>query len=192
MHELMKYIDVDNYGTCGNNIRSLPEHIVKIQDSNNRDLRDRGSYNWETGKLALSSEYLFTIAIENSINHDYVTEKLWHALIAGSVPIYRGAPNVEDWLPCATNCIIDLKNFQTPKDAADYIKTVAMNRTLYATYHQWRSKPVHKKFQKMLNYFETVTDYSLECIVCDMSNRANQGEDSKDIKRNLMATIGRF
>ncbi|CAF2941354.1 unnamed protein product [Rotaria sp. Silwood2] len=110
--------NVDNYGTCGNNIRSLPEHIVEIQRSINRDLKDRGSYNWEAGKLTLSSEYLFTIAIENSLGYDYITEKLWHPLIAGSVPIYLGAPNVEDWLPCETDCIIDLRKFKTPKDAA--------------------------------------------------------------------------
>ncbi|CAF1392736.1 unnamed protein product, partial [Rotaria sordida] len=133
--------NVDNYGTCGNNIRSLPEHIVEIQRSINRDLKNRGSYNWEAGKLTLSSEYLFTIAIENSLGYDYITEKLWHPLVAGSVPIYLGAPNVEDWLPCETNCIIDLRKFKTPKDAALYVKNIATNRTLYESYHQWRNEP---------------------------------------------------
>jgi hypothetical protein len=192
MLEVMKFIDVDNYGTCGGNIRSLPEHIVKIQNSINRDLKNRGSYNWEAGKLALSSEYLFTIAIENSLNHDYITEKLWHALVAGSVPIYLGAPNVEDWLPCGTSCIIDLRKFKTPKDAALYVKTVAMNRTLYETYHQWRNEPVSKKFQNMLNYFKTMSDYSMDCILCDMSNRVDHGENPKERKRKLIAAIGRF
>ena len=192
MRELMKFIDVDNYGTCGSNIRTLPKHIVNIQNSTNRDLKDRGSYRWEEGKLALSSEYLFTIAIENSINHDYITEKLWHPFIAGSVPIYLGAPNIQDWLPCETNCIIDLNKFKTPKDAALYIKSVAMNRSLYETYHQWRTKPVSKNFQNMLNYFKTIGDYSLDCVLCDMSNRVSKGENPTDIKREIMETIGRF
>ncbi|CAF4372515.1 unnamed protein product [Rotaria sp. Silwood2] len=184
--------NVDNYGTCGNNIRSLPEHIVEIQRSINRDLKDRGSYNWEAGKLTLSSEYLFTIAIENSLGYDYITEKLWHPLIAGSVPIYLGAPNVEDWLPCETDCIIDLRKFTTPKDAAVYIKSIATNRTLYESYHQWRNRPVRKKFQDMLNYFQNIGDYSLDCILCDMSNRVGQGENLIEIKRRLKTKIGHF
>ncbi|CAF1144546.1 unnamed protein product [Rotaria magnacalcarata] len=192
MHELMKYIDVDNYGTCGNNIRNLPDHIVKIQQSSNRNLKDRGSYSWEEGKLALSNEYLFTIAIENSLNYDYVTEKLWHPLVAGSIPIYLGAPNIEDWLPCKTTCIIDLRNFQTPKDAALYIRKVATNRTLYESYHQWRNEPLCKTFQNMLNYFQNISDYSLDCILCDMSYQVGQGENPIEIKRKLKTMIGHF
>ncbi len=190
--QLSKFIDVDNYGTCSKNIKQLPEHIVNIQNSANRNLKNRGSYNWEAGKLSLSSDYLFTIAIENSINYDYITEKLWHALVAGSVPIYLGAPNIEDWLPCQTNCIIDLRKFQTPKEAASYIKHVAMNRTLYESYHQWRNQPIKKQFQNMLNYFQNISDYSLDCILCDMSYRVEQGEDIKKIKTKLKETIGHF
>jgi hypothetical protein len=192
MENLMKYIDVDNYGNCGSNIRNLPEHIIKIQGSKNRSLKERDTYDWEAGKLALSSEYLFTIAIENSRNYDYITEKLWHPFITGSVPIYLGAPNIKDWLPCKTNCIIDLSKFQSPQQAAMFIKTIAMNRTLYESYHQWRNEPVSENFQNMLNYFRRINDYSIECILCDMSKRVGQGEDPKEIKRNLMTTIGRF
>ena len=188
----MKHIDVDNYGTCGDNIRSLPVHIVKIQNSANRNLKNRGSYKWEEGKLTLSSEYLFTIAIENSLNYDYITEKLWHPLVAGSVPIYLGAPNVEDWLPCQTQCIIDLRKFKTPSDAALFIKSIAMNKTSYESYHQWRNKPVPKRFQTMLNYFQNISDYSLDCVLCDMSHRVGQGENSTEIKSKLKAIIGHF
>lgn len=192
VHELMKYIDVDNYGTCGKNIRNLPDHIVAIQNSTNRNLQDRGSYQWENGKLTLSSEYLFTISIENSLTYDYITEKLWHPLVAGSIPIYLGAPNVEDWLPCKTDCIVDLRKFKSPKDAALFIKHIATNRTLYESFHTWRNEPVREKFQKMLNYFQNISDYSLDCILCDMSNRVQQGENPIEIKRKLKTIIGQF
>ena len=192
LSEMIKYIDVDNYGTCGRNIRRLPEHIVRIQNSLNRNLKNRGSYNWEAGKLNLSSGYLFTVAIENSISHDYITEKLWHPLVAGSVPIYLGAPNIQDWLPCETDCIIDLRQFKTPQDAAQHIRNVAMNRTLYESYHQWRKHPVQNKFHKMLTYFQKMSGYSLNCILCDMSHRVSRGEDLNAFKSQLKATIGSF
>jgi hypothetical protein len=192
VNELMKFIDVDNYGTCGKNIKNLPEHIVKIQNSNNKNLKDRGTYYWEKGKLALANDYLFTIAIENSINYDYITEKLWHAFISGSIPIYLGATNIQDWLPCQTNCIIDLTKFKTPKDAALYIKSVATNKTLYLTYHQWRNEPLKKEFQNMINYFENISNYSLDCIICHMSNQVGQGNQKNKIKTKLKTTIGTF
>ncbi len=40
---------------------------------------------WEV-KWNLTSRYKFVMAIENSIEMDYVTEKLFHAFIVGTVP----------------------------------------------------------------------------------------------------------
>lgn len=40
---------------------------------------------WEV-KWNLTSQYKFTIAIENSLSLDYVTEKLFHSFIVGTVP----------------------------------------------------------------------------------------------------------
>lgn len=39
------------------------------------------------------------IAFENSNVTDFVTEKLALAFKAGTLPVYMGAPNVENWLP---------------------------------------------------------------------------------------------
>ena len=46
---------------------------------------------------------------ENSIATDYVTEKLYDAFVAGCVPVYYGAPNVEDLLP-DPDSIIDCRH----------------------------------------------------------------------------------
>ena len=35
--------------------------------------------------------------MENSIRYDYLTEKIWDALLAGCVPIYMGTPDVYRW-----------------------------------------------------------------------------------------------
>jgi hypothetical protein len=40
---------------------------------------------WEV-KWNITAQYKFTIAIENSISLDYVTEKLFHSFIVGTVP----------------------------------------------------------------------------------------------------------
>jgi len=192
MIDFMKFIDVDNYGTCGPKIRRLPSFIVELQGSSKKNLKDRGAYKWEDGKLRLASEYLFTIAIENSINHDYITEKLWHAFIAGTVPIYLGAPNIDEWLPCSSNCLIDLRNFTSAKDAADFVQRVATNRTLYESFHQWRNQPMPPHFEKILNYFQKVGNYTMDCVLCDLTHRVDRGENLQVIKKKLLADIGRF
>lgn len=192
VHELMKHIDVDNYGTCGQKILPLPEHIIKIQNSQNKDLKDRGTYRWEQGKLALIEEYLFTIAIENSLTHDYITEKLWHPLITGSIPIYLGAESVNEWLPCQTDCIIDLRKFANAKEAAVFIKAVAQNETLYQSYHLWRKQPVKEQFQKMIDYFQRMDNFSMNCMMCSMAHGASRGENKQRLKQKFQSMLGRF
>lgn len=188
----MNYIDVDNYGNCGRNIRELPESIVEIQQSRNQDLKNRGSYRWLEGKLALTKNYLFTIAIENSIDYDYITEKLWHPFVVGSIPIYFGAPNIDDWLPCENDCIIDLRRFSTPKHAAEYIIQVATNKTLYESFHRWRTEPIRPKFKKILDYFDQMKNYDLSCMICDASHRIRQGESIESIKNQVKTKIVQF
>jgi len=50
---------------------------------------------WEVKRQFLS-EYKFTIAFENDIFPGYQTEKLYDAMLAGSIPIYCGDPFVSD------------------------------------------------------------------------------------------------
>jgi hypothetical protein len=42
---------------------------------------------------------------------DYVTEKVYHALITGAVPVYDGAPNANDYLPGGWDSVIATKDF---------------------------------------------------------------------------------
>ena len=42
----------------------------------------------------LMAKYKFTIAIENSLCEDYITEKLWRTLHLGSVPIVLGSSKI--------------------------------------------------------------------------------------------------
>jgi hypothetical protein len=37
--------------------------------------------------------------MENSIRHDYMTEKLWDALAAGCIPIYLGSRTAQTAVP---------------------------------------------------------------------------------------------
>ncbi len=92
--ELMRHLPVDCYGAC----------------HRNRTLADDDG---QAAKLATIARYRFTLAFENSIARDYVTEKFYDALIAGSVPVVLGAPNVGEFAP-ADPSYVDVNDFPSP------------------------------------------------------------------------------
>jgi hypothetical protein len=57
---------------------------------------------WPPGrpeKVDVMRKYKFCVAMENSIRQDYMTEKMWDALVAGCIPIYLGNSNAEYVVP---------------------------------------------------------------------------------------------
>jgi len=84
--------------------------------------------------------YKFCVAIENSEDRHYVSEKVYDALVAGCVPIYFGAPNVLDYVPHA-DAIIDLRALGGARQAAEEIAVLASDDTAYASKHAWRDRP---------------------------------------------------
>jgi hypothetical protein len=54
------------------------------------------------GKHRTLLEYRFCFAYENSVESDYISEKLFDCFYAGCVPIYYGAPNITDYVPAGT------------------------------------------------------------------------------------------
>jgi hypothetical protein len=53
-----------------------------------------GARNWTQTNLAFQRRYKFSIAFENAAHIGYTTEKLINPMLAGSIPIYWGNPEV--------------------------------------------------------------------------------------------------
>lgn len=129
--ELMQHLAVDSYGRFQNN-RSMP-------------VPDQGI----ATKLQLISRYRFCLALENTIEGDYVTEKFFQPLQIGTVPVYRGAPNIEDFAP-GDHCYIDASKYDSPRELARHLTALAADEAEYARYHEWRSRPFRPGFLKLL------------------------------------------
>jgi hypothetical protein len=128
--ELMTHTAVDSYG------RFRPNRTMPVPD--------RG---WTT-KLELIRNYRFCLAFENTIEPDYVTEKFYQPLLAGTVPVYRGAPNIEEFAP-GDHCYIDATRFDSPRELANYLNDLARDEEAYSRYLQWRSKPLRESFTEL-------------------------------------------
>jgi hypothetical protein len=101
-------------------------------------------------KLDTISKYKFTIAFENAVARDYVTEKFYDPLITGSVPVYLGAPNISDFIP-GENCFIDASDWDDPEALARHILDVSRDEALYQSYFEWKKRPFLPKFRELLD-----------------------------------------
>lgn len=129
--ELMKYLPIDSYGHWQNN------HV----------LPDDTGYR---SKLEVMKHYRFTIAFENAIGMDYVTEKFYDPLLSGSVPVYMGAPNIHKYSPAAS-AFLDVRNYPDPKDLAAIIQDYCRNEQKYSLLFDWKKLPMNPEFVNLLN-----------------------------------------
>ncbi|ORX50250.1 hypothetical protein BCR32DRAFT_211255 [Anaeromyces robustus] len=121
LEELMEYVKIDSYGMCANNKEVYPE--------------DYKESSWDT-KLSTIHKYKFTIAFENSNDRDYVTEKFFQPLEAGSVPIFYGTSNIADFAP--PHSYINARDFKDAKELAEYLKFLNENDKEYESYLEWK------------------------------------------------------
>jgi len=101
-------------------------------------------------KMSIISGYKFTLALENAVAKDYVTEKFYDPLVAGSIPVYLGAPNIEEFAP-GRNCFINISAFESAKQLADYLLRLDMDDDLFNEYLAWKEKPFKPGFIKKLD-----------------------------------------
>ena len=91
-------------------------------------------------KIETLRRYKYCVAIENSEDRHYVSEKVYDAFVAGCVPIYFGAPNVLDYVP-HVDAIIDVRSLGGVRGAAEEIAMLAADDEAYASKHAWRDRP---------------------------------------------------
>jgi len=186
--ELMKYIDIDSYGSCLNNKQFKNTSLHDTSEMHNEEVYE------------ILSKYKFHIAFENAICDDYITEKLTRAFHLGSVPVYRGSKFVRDFAP-SENSVILAEDFSSPRILAKYLKMLDKSDAAYLKHLDYKKSPeIPNKFlESLLNdrqwdpngYDESYMVGSYECYICDkmhaIKNERKQGiyksyiVDEKDI-----------
>ena len=77
-------------------------------------------------KLEVLGRYRFTIATENYRGYsNYISEKIIHPLLAGSVPVYLGDENIASVVPPAA--FIDARRFRDPARLLQYLAAFPEN-----------------------------------------------------------------
>jgi hypothetical protein len=112
-HFLSQYKRVESGGPLFNNIGHV---LPRGEDA-------------QIHKMKFMFDSKFNLCYENSSYPGYVTEKLFHALYSGSVPIYWGSPTVE--LDFNTRAFINRHDYDTFEDMLDMVMRIDQNDELY-------------------------------------------------------------
>lgn len=177
--QLSKLLKLDSPGSCRHNVdvaTLLPQCV---------DFPHSGKTVWAQ-KECLLHHYKFYLAIENSRDIDYVTEKLWQGLRAGSVPVYLGAPNIRDFLPHPDAAVL-IDDFSSLAELAAYIKNASINETLYNRHLKWKREPLPDRFVELV--VKKPID-AIYCQVCDtISQRYGHDLGPISVSRNKTITL---
>jgi hypothetical protein len=106
---------IDIYGSGWDALDDLPSNV----STNFKRIIS----NWYMGicesKIDILDKYKFSICFENSAQPGYVTEKIVDCFIAGTIPIYFGAPDINNIIP--NSAYIDVRRFSTLENLTHYI-----------------------------------------------------------------------
>lgn len=119
-------ISIDSYGAC---LRNQDGHVNKLDT-----LRD----------------YKFSLAFENSNEDDYITEKFWQSLVAGSVPVVIGAPNIYDFAP-SPKSILYIQSVSDIERVANQMKHLATHEDAYNATLSWKYEGPSDSFKALVD-----------------------------------------
>ena len=153
--ELMKRKRVDCLGPVLYNMENK-KNIGKCDQNG-------GYIDWRHEKLETIKEYKFTIAFENEQAYNYVTEKIYQPFIAGSIPIYWGAPNINEFFN--PKCFINVNDFDSYQQAIDEILKINDNEEYYRSFFE---EPAILPESKLVNLTEEkIIERIEQILLCD-------------------------
>ncbi|KAE8707241.1 putative fucosyltransferase-like protein [Hibiscus syriacus] len=119
-------IKIDSYGSCHRN------------------------RNGNVDKVEALKRYKFSLAFENSNEEDYVTEKFFQSLVAGTIPVVVGAPNIEDFAP-SPDSFLHIKELEDVPSVANRIKYLSKNPVAYNQSLRWKYEGPSDSFKALVD-----------------------------------------
>jgi Glycosyltransferase family 10 (fucosyltransferase) C-term len=125
---------MDYYGPC-----NFGENLQAIKTA--RDLTKYQERQYVMGR------YMFTLVIGHSQTPDIISDLVWDALTAGSIPVFHGAPNIREHVP--PNSVVVASEYSSQQALAEYLDKVRFDKTMWEALHAWRddtATPLEQKY----------------------------------------------
>ena len=142
-------------------------------------------------KVEALRQYKIHLAFENGDSPGYISEKIYQAFEAGVLPVWLGTRDIAEAVPKGS--YIDVEEFNTPDDVANYLKLVLENETLYNSYFEWKKKPFDPEYVR--NNRVLWSDY-IFCRICYYVDTLQRGLEwdhqrqraKSSVSENIMET----
>lgn len=114
-------------------------------------------------KFEAMSRYTFALCYENMTLDGWINEKLFDAFVVGTIPIYLGAPDVQDHVPA--HCFVDRRDFDDYRELCDYLRSLGPNeiRAYRENARDFLASDAFRPFAK-----ETFADLFLRAVADDV------------------------
>ena len=134
IRELSKHVHIDSYGRCFHNV-DTPANPQHYQET----------------FFDLAKKYRMVVTFENTIENDYISEKISECYNAGVIPVYWGPPEIYLWAP-GNHTFIDPQRFKGPKELAEYLRRVDEDDDLFRHHTtNFDFERTHKMWDKYCN-----------------------------------------
>lgn len=100
-------------------------------------------------------EYKFVLCLENTLFPGYITEKIFDCFFAQTVPVYLGAPDIEQYIP--KNTFINISDFKNTEELDTFLRSI--------------DEATYKKYLKNIDTFlksESYAKFSHEKFAADI------------------------
>ncbi|XP_075674355.1 glycoprotein 3-alpha-L-fucosyltransferase A-like isoform X1 [Castanea sativa] len=161
-------IKIDSYGGCHRNRDGRGAHLMD--------------------KVEALKHYKFSLAFENSNEEDYVTEKFFQSLVAGSVPVVVGAPNIQDFAPSPSS-ILHIRDLGDIEPIAKKMKYLAENPDAYNQSLRWKYEGPSDSFKALVDMAAVHSSCRL-CIHLATTIREKEEKSPGFKKRPCKCTSG--
>ncbi|KAK7319869.1 hypothetical protein RJT34_04597 [Clitoria ternatea] len=131
-------------------------------------------------KVETLKRYKFSLAFENSNEEDYVTEKFFQSLVAGTIPVVVGPPNILDFAP-SPDSILHIKELEDAESVAKSMRYLAGNPKAYNHSLRWKYEGPSDSFKALVDMAAVHSSCRL-CIHLATISREKE-EKSPDFKK---------
>ena len=160
-------VPVYSFGRCHNThsvAKLFPDCVANQTDT----FKGERSPHFDFIKMCVLRRFMFAAAFENDVVDENVSEKLYQPFLAGTVPVYAGAPNVHSYLPAPEAAVVvtDFNDGGVAR-AVGQVKALMNNPALSARAFAWKTSMAPKWQMARLDAFIERSYATLPCLLCD-------------------------
>jgi hypothetical protein len=160
--ERLKYLrsaglNVHSYGQC------LRSHDTNKEFRKCALLPRRNALD-DRQKVCVFQHYRFALVIENFSSPGYMSEKIFHAFLAGTVPIYFGHRDNSRYFPSSDAAVFLSENVESKADV-ELIRRLMNDDALYSSMLSWKNSATERRPEFVDLHESSIGKYG--CVMCD-------------------------